>query len=147
MPDCPAALAVAMTMGREQWSTTLRSRNDPAANGEPDAADLPGRRPGPDPGPGRGNIGRDDPEAYVPGTEPLENGNLRVAVLASGNPWPARAPAPASILVEVGHPERDLFVFDLGTGSLTVAEIQHVQFTPVRIPPPAWRAEAMLPRG
>jgi len=57
-------------------------------------------------------------ETYVPGEEALEDGELRVTVLGSGNPWATRAQASASILVEVGNPERDLLVFDLGTGSL-----------------------------
>ena len=43
---------------------------------------------------------------------------MRVTVLGSGNPWATRAQASATILVEVGNPERDLLVFDLGTGSL-----------------------------
>jgi ribonuclease Z len=57
-------------------------------------------------------------EMFIPGEEPLEDGEMRVTVLGSGNPWPTRAQASASILVEVGNPERDLLVFDLGTGSL-----------------------------
>ena len=61
---------------------------------------------------------REYPAAFVPGEEPLADGELRVTVLGSGNPWPTRAQASASILVEVGNPERDLLVFDLGTGSL-----------------------------
>lgn len=61
---------------------------------------------------------REYAEVYVPGEEPLEDGELRVTVLGSGNPWPTRAQSSASILVEVGNPERDLLVFDLGTGSL-----------------------------
>jgi ribonuclease Z len=55
---------------------------------------------------------------YVPGDEKLEDGELRVTVLGSGNPWVTRAQASASILVEVGNPERDLLVFDLGSGAL-----------------------------
>jgi len=43
---------------------------------------------------------------------------LRVTVLGSGNPWVTRGQASASILVEVGNDERDLLVFDLGSGSL-----------------------------
>jgi ribonuclease Z len=58
-------------------------------------------------------------EMFVPGEEPLEDGELRVTVLGSGNPFPTRAQASASVLVEVGNPERDVFVFDLGTGSLS----------------------------
>jgi len=57
-------------------------------------------------------------EAFVPGEEELADGELRVTVLGSGNPWPTKAQASASILVEVGNPERDLLVFDLGTGSV-----------------------------
>ena len=61
---------------------------------------------------------REYAEMFVPGDEPLEDGELRVTVLGSGNPWATRAQASASILVEVGNPERDLLLFDLGTGSL-----------------------------
>ena len=62
---------------------------------------------------------RDYAEMFVPGEEPIEDGELRVTVLGSGNPWPTRAQASASILVEVGNPERDIMVFDLGAGSLS----------------------------
>jgi len=58
-------------------------------------------------------------DEFIPGEEALADGELRVTVLGSGNPWPTRAQASASILVEVGNPERDVFVFDLGTGSLS----------------------------
>ena len=61
---------------------------------------------------------REYAEVFIPGEEKLEDGEMRVTVLGSGNPWPTRAQASASILVEVGNPERDLLVFDLGTGSL-----------------------------
>ena len=55
---------------------------------------------------------------FVPGEEALEDGELRVTVLGSGNPWVTRGQASGSILVEVGNPERDLLIFDLGSGSL-----------------------------
>lgn len=58
------------------------------------------------------------PESYIPGEEKLGDGEVRVTVLGSGNPWTTRAQASASILVEVGNPERDILVFDLGSGSL-----------------------------
>ena len=61
---------------------------------------------------------REYAEVYVPGEEPLEDGELRVTVLGSGNPWVTRGQASGSILVEVGNPERDLLIFDLGSGSL-----------------------------
>jgi ribonuclease Z len=55
---------------------------------------------------------------FVPGAEALEDGELRVTVLGSGNPWVTRGQASGSILVEVGNPERDLLLFDAGSGSL-----------------------------
>jgi ribonuclease Z len=61
---------------------------------------------------------REYAEMFVPGREALEDGEIRVTVLGSGNPWVTRAQASGSILVEVGNPERDLLVFDLGSGSL-----------------------------
>ena len=61
---------------------------------------------------------REYADTFVPGDEPLEDGELRVTVLGSGNPWATRAQASASILVEIGNPERDLLLFDVGTGSL-----------------------------
>ena len=60
---------------------------------------------------------REYAEMYIPGEEALEDGELRVTVLGSGNPWNTRAQASASILVEVGNPERDILLFDIGSGS------------------------------
>ncbi len=57
-------------------------------------------------------------EMFIPGEEKVENGEMRVTVLGSGNPWVTRGQAAPSILVEVGNAERDLLVFDLGSGSL-----------------------------
>jgi ribonuclease Z len=57
-------------------------------------------------------------EAFVPGEEALEDGELRVTVLGSGNPWVTRGQASGSVLVEVGNPERDILIFDLGSGCL-----------------------------
>jgi ribonuclease Z len=61
---------------------------------------------------------REYAERFIPGEERLEDGEIRVTVLGSGNPWVTRAQAAASILVEVGNAERDILVFDLGSGSL-----------------------------
>ena len=58
------------------------------------------------------------PDVYVPGDEVIRDGEIRVTVLGSGNPPPTRAQASGSILVEVGNPQRDMFVFDVGSGSL-----------------------------
>jgi ribonuclease Z len=65
-----------------------------------------------------GSPRREYAEVFVPGEEVLEDGELRVTVLGSGNPWVTRAQASGSILVEVGNPERDIFIVDLGSGSL-----------------------------
>jgi ribonuclease Z len=55
---------------------------------------------------------------FTPGEEKLEDNELRVTVLGSGNPWVTKAQAAASVLVEVGNPERDLLLFDIGSGAL-----------------------------
>lgn len=65
-----------------------------------------------------GSPSREYAEVFVPGDEPLADGELRVTVLGSGNPWVTRAQSSGSILVEVGNPQRDLLIFDLGSGSL-----------------------------
>jgi ribonuclease Z len=57
-------------------------------------------------------------DMLIPGEEKVEDGEMRVTVLGSGNPWVTRGQASASILVEVGNAERDLLVFDIGSGSL-----------------------------
>ena len=57
-------------------------------------------------------------DMFIPGEEKIEDDEMRVTVLSSGNPWVTRGQASASILVEVGNAERDLLVFDLGSGSL-----------------------------
>jgi ribonuclease Z len=57
-------------------------------------------------------------EMFVPGEEELEEGEIRVTVLGSGNPWVTRAQSSASVLVEIGNSERDIFILDLGSGSL-----------------------------
>lgn len=43
-------------------------------------------------------------EMFVPGGGPLEDGEIRVTILGSGNPWVTRAQAAGSVLVEVGNP-------------------------------------------
>lgn len=54
----------------------------------------------------------------APGQEPVAAGELRVTVLGSGDPFVKRAQASASLLVEVGNEQQDVFFFDLGSGSL-----------------------------
>lgn len=57
-------------------------------------------------------------DVMIPGTEELAEGEIRVSILGSGLPWVTEAQAAGSVLVEVGNRERDVFVFDLGAGSL-----------------------------
>src|SRR5690606_31455274 len=65
-----------------------------------------------------GNPSEPYADMSVPGAEPLRDGEIRVTVLGSGNPPATRAQASGSILVEVGNPARDMFIFDVGSGSL-----------------------------
>jgi ribonuclease Z len=60
----------------------------------------------------------DAAEAFVPGTEELAVDEVRVTILGSGDPFPRRAQASGSVLIEVGNEERDIFFFDIGSGSL-----------------------------
>jgi len=46
---------------------------------------------------------REYAEMFVPGEEELEDGEIRVTVLGSGNPWGTRAQSSASVLVEIGN--------------------------------------------
>ncbi|MCL1595274.1 MAG: MBL fold metallo-hydrolase [Actinomycetia bacterium] len=57
-------------------------------------------------------------DVYQPGTEELKDGEIRVTVLGSGDPWPRRSQASGSLVIEVGNPEKDFFFFDLGSGAL-----------------------------
>jgi ribonuclease Z len=54
----------------------------------------------------------------VPGAEELAQGEIRVTILGSGDPWIRRSQASGSLLVEVGNAEKDFFFFDLGSGAL-----------------------------
>jgi len=65
-----------------------------------------------------GTPAQSNPAIYVPREEPIQDGEMRVTVLGSGNPPPTRAQASGSVLVEVGNPERDIFIFDVGSGCL-----------------------------
>ncbi len=65
---------------------------------------------------GSSEVDRDD--VYLPGTEELGDSEIRVSILGSGSPWVTKAQASGSVLVEIGNPQRDVLVFDLGAGSL-----------------------------
>jgi len=56
------------------------------------------------------------PEYYVPGDEKLEEDEMRITCLGSGNPIVRKAQAAASWLVELGN--GDNFIFDVGGGAV-----------------------------
>lgn len=58
------------------------------------------------------------PETLVHNAEELAQGEIRVTVLGSGDPFVKIGQASASILMEVGNEEKDMFFFDVGSGSL-----------------------------
>jgi ribonuclease Z len=57
-------------------------------------------------------------DVCIPETETLLDGEIRVTILGSGDPFVKKSQASASVLIEVGNPQRDLFLFDLGSGAL-----------------------------
>lgn len=59
--------------------------------------------------------------------EQVSPGEIRVTILGSGDPFVRTGQASASVLVEVGNKEKDLFFFDLGSGALA-------NFTGLRLP-------------
>ena len=65
-----------------------------------------------------GSPGGADGPRLMPDVEPVRDGEVRVTVLGSGDPFVKHSQASASLLIEVGNPERDLFFFDLGSGAL-----------------------------
>jgi len=70
---------------------------------------------------------REYADVLLPGTEPVASGEVRVTILGSGDPFVKNAQASASLLIEVGNAEHDMFFFDLGSGSLA-------NFTGLRLP-------------
>jgi len=60
----------------------------------------------------------DRAKVLTPGAEELAADEIRVSILGSGLPWVTKAQAAGSVLMEIGNPQRDVFVFDLGSGSL-----------------------------
>lgn len=51
-------------------------------------------------------------------SEALSSGEIRVTVLGSGDPFVKIGQSSASILIEVGNEPKDIFFFDVGSGSL-----------------------------
>lgn len=58
------------------------------------------------------------PDVYIAGSEEVREGEIRVTVIGSGDPWPRRSQASGSLIIEVGNSDRDYFFFDLGSGAL-----------------------------
>jgi ribonuclease Z len=57
-------------------------------------------------------------DVLAPAAEELASDEVRVTILGSGDPFVKKSQASASVLIEVGNEERDLFFFDLGSGAL-----------------------------
>jgi ribonuclease Z len=53
-----------------------------------------------------------------PAAEPLGPDEIRVTILGSGDPFVKRGQASASVMMEVGNEQRDIFFFDLGSGAV-----------------------------
>jgi ribonuclease Z len=69
------------------------------------------------------------PESYQPGAEELQDGELRVTVLGSGDPWVRKSQASGSLVIEVGNAEKDVLFFDLGSGALANFSGLHIPVT------------------
>ena len=76
-----------------------------------------------------GSPGREYAPSVVPDEERVNAGEIRVTILGSGDPFTNKAQGSASVLMEVGNPERDFFFFDLGSGSLANFNGLHLPVT------------------
>ena len=65
-----------------------------------------------------GTPGRPYADVLEPGTEPVAGDEIRVTILGSGDPFVKKSQASASVFIEVGNQEQDLFFFDIGSGAL-----------------------------
>jgi ribonuclease Z len=61
---------------------------------------------------------REYASVLAPGAEQVAADEIRVTILGSGDPFVKKSQASASVLIEVGNEQRDLFFFDLGSGAL-----------------------------
>jgi len=68
-------------------------------------------------------------EAVLPDSDRVADGAIRVTILGSGDPFTNKAQGSASVLMEVGNPQRDFFFFDLGSGSLANFDGLHLPVT------------------
>ncbi len=65
-----------------------------------------------------GNPSKQYASTFIPGAEELGQDEIRVTILGSGDPYVKASQASASILIEVGNKEKDVFFFDIGSGAL-----------------------------
>lgn len=65
-----------------------------------------------------GTSTRDSTSPVLPDRDRVADGEIRVTILGSGDPFVNKAQGSASVLIEVGNKERDFFFFDLGSGAL-----------------------------
>jgi ribonuclease Z len=65
-----------------------------------------------------GTPDRSYPPLLEPGAEPVAPNAIRVTILGSGDPFVKPSQASASVLVQVGNEQGDIFFFDLGSGAL-----------------------------
>lgn len=56
------------------------------------------------------------PENYIPGTEELDENEIRLTFLGTGMPFPTRNQAAAGVLMEFGNEE--ILMFDVGSGTV-----------------------------
>jgi ribonuclease Z len=76
-----------------------------------------------------GTPGREYGSVLELGAEPVASGAIRVTILGSGDPFVKKSQASASVLIEVGNEEQDLFFFDLGSGALANFNGLHLPVT------------------
>jgi ribonuclease Z len=69
------------------------------------------------------------PATVIPDQERVADGEIRVTILGSGDPFVNKAQGSASVLIEVGNEQRDFFFFDLGSGALANFNGLHLPVT------------------
>lgn len=69
------------------------------------------------------------PSTVIPDQERVADGEIRVTILGSGDPFVNKAQGSASVLIEVGNEQRDFFFFDLGSGALANFNGLHLPVT------------------
>lgn len=76
-----------------------------------------------------GTPARAHPTGLHPHGEELAADEIRVTILGSGDPFVRPSQGSASVMVEVGNAQRDIFFFDLGSGALRNFDGLHLPAT------------------